>query len=105
MLNLLELHLQAILPEKNIYRDYKILVGKDLFKKWTISVINGRIGRAGKLRQYSFINLEELQKKLFQLMKKRISAHKRIGVDYKINSYQFIPEDNIEYLLRDLKLI
>jgi len=104
MLNLLSIHLQAILPEKNIYRDYQILVGKDLFKEWTISVINGRIGKTGKLRQYSFLTLEDLQKKLFELIKKRKSSHKRIGIDYKIVSYNASSERAIEHLINDLIL-
>ena len=83
MLNLLSIHLQDILSERNIYRDYQILVGKDLFETWTTSIINGRTGRVEKLRQYSFLRLEELQKKLSRLVKKRKSSHKRIGIDYK----------------------
>jgi hypothetical protein len=89
MLNLLTVHLEAIFIENNVFRKYEIYVGKDLFETWMITTANGRIGTSGKLRNYSFDSFEELQKKLHQLLKKRQSAHKRIGTDYKVTAFSF----------------
>ena len=89
MLNLLTVHLEAIFIENNVFRKYEIYVGKDLFETWMITTANGRIGTSDKIRNYSFDSFEELQKKLHQLLKKRQSAHKRIGTDYKVTAFSF----------------
>ncbi|WP_052046366.1 WGR domain-containing protein [Candidatus Paracaedibacter symbiosus] len=105
MLNLLTINLQAIHQKHNIFRNYEIYIGKDLFGIWVLTTANGRIGTTGKLRSYSFETLESLHKKLQQLLKKRQSAHKRIGTDYKIISYlcvdNFLEKELLETHLFD----
>lgn len=104
MLNLLTVHLEAIFLENNVFRKYEIYVGKDLFDSWMITTSNGRIGTSGKLRNYSFDSFERLQKKLQQLLKKRQSAHKRIGTDYKVTSYSCAATSLAQQLLHSLNL-
>lgn len=102
MINILSIRLQAILEGHNIFREYGLHVGKDLFGEWILTTTNSRIGNLGKLRYYSFKSLEELQKKLHQLLNRRQRAKNRIGVDYKIISCSYAHHLIEENLLNDV---
>lgn len=101
MIDLLSIQLQAINSEKNIFRQYEIYVGKDLFGSWLLMTAYGRIGKVTQLRNYSFESLEELQIKLQQLLRKRLRSQKRVGTNYRIISYSFLENSLGKLLLKD----
>lgn len=83
-MQLLLLHLQALSPQKNIFRDYSILVGKDLLGDWIVSITYGRINAKGTNRVYAFNSKEEAFSRVRAILQKRASANKRLGCTYKI---------------------
>ena len=50
VLALAEISLEASRPESNLFRAYRISVGRDLFGKWTVATVNGRIDCKGQER-------------------------------------------------------
>lgn len=103
MVDLLSIQLQAINAEKNIFRQYELYVGKDLFGCWLLTTAYGRIGKVTKLRNYSFDSFEGLQKKLQQLLRKRLSSQKRVGTNYRSISYSFSENSSEDTYLKVLK--
>ena len=77
------IYLKAQNSEKNIYRFYTIFMDKDLFGFTCIHTCYGRIGTKGRLKSYAFDKTEQAETFLKKILKKRLSAYKRIGVDYK----------------------
>lgn len=84
MLTSLCFQLKAINEERNIFRQYEIYVGKDLLGSWLLTIAYGRIGQVTQIKNYPFETLENLQEKLQELLKKRLSSRRRIGANYTI---------------------
>jgi predicted DNA-binding WGR domain protein len=78
------IHLEAHLPEANIRRFFNILFGKNLFGDLQMTVTNGRIGAKGRKKHFLFEEETSLYKKLRQVLRKRLNAHKRLGCAYII---------------------
>lgn len=98
MLNQLAIHLQAIHPEENVYRQYEVYVGQDLFGSWLLTTAYGRLGKGRHMKQYAFDSQKELIHKLITLLKKRLASRSRIGVNYQVtkflaNDCSLIPEE------------
>lgn len=75
--------LEARSPEANHWRAYSIQVGPDLFGDWLVDVTFGRIGRPGQSKRYVALSEEEAVQQTRALLKRRLSAPKRIGVAYQ----------------------
>lgn len=72
---------------KNIARGYMIEISRDLFG-WTIVRWGwGRVGTVGQSRQRAFAGEAEARKLLRQLLARRRSAPRRIGVAYQHVSF------------------
>jgi hypothetical protein len=78
----LHLKLRAIKLEANINRVYEIYLNKGLFNSWIVTTANGRYGGGMMQRNYSFFDLKEANTFAHKVLKKRLNAKKRIGVDY-----------------------
>ena len=78
------IYLEAVCPDKGIQRFFNIEADQDLFKAWYIKVANGRIGTKGCVRTYRFEDETSLDKKLRQLLRKRINAMTRLGCNYQV---------------------
>ncbi|WP_032113629.1 hypothetical protein [Candidatus Paracaedibacter symbiosus] len=87
MINLITIHLQAINDERNIFRQYEIYVGKDLFEMWNLTIAYGRIHKISHIKAYPFQSCEPLFSMLIQILKKRLSSHKRLGTNYRITAH------------------
>ncbi len=90
------IHLEAKLPEKNLFRFFKIMVGQNLFGEREILVNNGRIGTKGRVRFLKFEDELTQFKKLRQMVLKRINAHKRLGCAYHITETTFDSQTLLE---------
>ena len=76
-------HWQAVDPERNIARDYRLMVTPDLFG-WTIVERQwGRIGSAGQSARDSFSDAASAKRFVAAIRRRRESAEKRIGVAYR----------------------
>lgn len=95
MLNLWMIQLQAINVDKNIFRQYEIYGGEDLFKRPVLTISYGRIGRVSTTRHYLFESDAELRQKTQALLKKRLSSKKRIGTNYQITFSSLEAESTI----------
>ena len=85
---MVSLHLQACSPERNIFSAYSIWLGQDLFGDWMVSVTSGRIRAKGTTRSYVFSSREEALVKPQSILRKRVSAYKRLSCGYKLVDYQ-----------------
>lgn len=76
-------HWQAVDPERNIARDYRLTASPDLFG-WTIVERQwGRIGSAGQSARDSFSDPASARRFVAAIRRRRKSAKERIGVAYQ----------------------
>lgn len=83
-MSILSLELEATNKERNHFRFYRMDIQKDLFNYWMLTTIYGRIGTKGITKKFAFKNVIEVEKKLHDILKRRKTAHKRIGTNYNI---------------------
>jgi predicted DNA-binding WGR domain protein len=84
MINDLEIALRAENPVSNCWRDYSLVLGRDLLGDWCISVRWGRIGTAGSTAMHGFGNRNEAVTFASTLLKRRLTAPRRIGCPYRL---------------------
>lgn len=78
-----ELHWQAVDPARNVARDYRLYVTRDLFG-WTIVERRwGRIGARGQYIVHSYPNEQSAELIIAAIRKRRERSAKRIGVAYR----------------------
>lgn len=84
--NLMTIALEAHSNELNHHRRYEIVVGRDLFGGWTVSIGYGRAGQ--QLRSLRFGGQDErvMQRVVRERLRRRLSAPKRIGCAYRLSS-------------------
>lgn len=75
--------LEAIDPDRNVARGYGILQSQDLFGATIVEFSWGRIGTRGQSRRLSFPDVDKAGNFVEQLLRRRASAQKRIGVCYR----------------------
>lgn len=75
--------LRAKHPERNLDREYVILVQPGMFNTITVQIFYGRWQKNGTYRQYSFDNVEEAKKFIRIKLAKRYSSQNRIGCNYQ----------------------
>ena len=75
--------LEAVCGERNIARRYTIALSRDLFGASIVEFAWGRIGSRGQGRAVSFASEDEASRFASQLLRRRASAPKRIGVPYR----------------------
>ena len=97
------IYLEAVCPDKGIQRFFTIEADQDLFKAWYIKVANGRIDTKGCVRTYRFENETSLDKKLRQLLRKRINAMTRLGCNYQVKRSSVSQEVLIDLVASKVK--
>ena len=90
------IELEAKNKSNNLNRYYNIVIFKNLFGELSLQTVYGRIGQKGQTKTYIFPEKDECLKKLKQILKKRLQAKKRIGVDYEI-IHKKLEDINIDY--------
>lgn len=75
-------HWQAIDSERNIARDYRLSVARDLFGWYIVERRWGRIGSAGQGRALAFPDAADALRYIAAVKSRRMSAKKRLGVGY-----------------------
>jgi len=84
--NLLRVKLRAVNHDLNFDREYKIVLGRDLFQEWYVVVTFGRYGLSGTSKTKTFREREEAYGFINARMRRRLSSPKRIGCPYQIVS-------------------
>lgn len=84
--NLLTVAFEAHHAENNHHRRYEITVGRDLLNDWTVSIRYGRTGQGGRELHYAGPMADELRAVVRDRLRRRLSAPKRIGCDYRLTS-------------------
>jgi hypothetical protein len=92
VLAIAEISLEAALPDDNLFRTYRVSVGRDLFEEWTVSIGYGRIGCTGRERVAHCATLDEAKRVVATMLKRRASAPRRIGCPYRIVHLVDTPE-------------
>ena len=73
MIDVEQIYLECVLPEKNKQAYYRLIAGRDLFGLKLIRTW-GRIGTKERPRhQERFVNLEEMQQRIQRILQKRLS--------------------------------
>lgn len=75
--------LEAVSTERNVARRYTVALSRDLFGALIVEFAWGRIGTKGQRRAVSFACEGEASRFARQLLRRRASAPKRIGVPYR----------------------
>jgi predicted DNA-binding WGR domain protein len=75
--------LEAVCAERNVARRYAVALSRDLFGTSIVEFAWGRIGTKGQGRAVSFACEQEAACFARQLLRRRASAPKRIGVPYR----------------------
>ena len=84
MINDLEIALRADNPATNCWRDYHLLLGRDLLGDWCIAVRWGRVGTAGSIAIHGFGSRDDAVAFVGVLLKRRLTAPRRIGCPYRL---------------------
>lgn len=85
-------YLEARLPEANLARAYHVVVSEDLFGQYTFDITFGRIGTKGTVKRCAVTEIGEVRAKLRQVLRRRLTAPRRLGVAYRCRTL-FDPED------------
>lgn len=94
-MNLVLFKLQAIHSANNINRFYSVRAGQDLLGDWIVVACYGRFGTRGHARTWVCAIKEDAQKKVRQCLSKRLSALKRIGINYTFTHMDLHPSLNL----------
>lgn len=89
--NLLSIALEAHNAEQNHHRYYSFTVGRDLLGDWSVCIRYGRVGRRGQEVKFAGDRIEPLQAIIRERLKKRLSARRRIGCDYRLTKLDVAP--------------
>jgi hypothetical protein len=76
--------LEAIDPVKNIWRQYSLEAGVDLFDGWFVQIKHGRKGAQGSLLHVGVKDMSEAIQYINQCLNRRKTAKNRIGVPYTL---------------------
>jgi len=85
--NLLKIRLRAVNPILKFDREYKIGLGRDLFKQWYVTITFGRYRRWGTSKTKLFETREEAYGYIDTKLRRRLSSPKRIGCPYQVVSF------------------
>jgi predicted DNA-binding WGR domain protein len=100
MLNSWHIALRAEDPAANRYRAYDIHIDRDLFALWNITVSWGRIGAAGTGKTMTVASLDEAWHLLKPMIRRRLTAGRRIGCGYRLVSYHLPDGCDLEDMVR-----
>lgn len=89
--NLLYLCLEAHNSERNRHRRYEVRLSRDLFGRWMVTIGYGRSGRGGRKRIYSDPNPDKVRAIIHERLKRRSSAPRRIGCEYRLREMAASP--------------
>jgi predicted DNA-binding WGR domain protein len=78
------IRLEAVAPQLGIFRFYELAIERDLFDLQVLRIRNGRIGRPGQSRVVATGSEADLMKEVSRRLKRRSTAPKRIGAEYKV---------------------
>ena len=82
--NLLSVTFEAHNNERNHHRRYEIRLGRDLFGDWTVSLCYGRTKQGGQEVRIAGSDAERLRGCIRASLRRRLSAPKRIGCEYRL---------------------
>lgn len=85
--NLLKIRLRALNIDLKHDREYRIILGQDLFSNWYVVVMFGKYGTWGRNKTTYFNTREEAYNFIDNRLKRRLSSPKRIGCSYQIVSF------------------
>ena len=97
--NLLNVRLRAVSQDLKFDREYKVVLGRDLFQEWYVVVTFGRYTAWGTSRTKTFDTQEEACAFVNSKLRRRLSSPKRIGC-----SYQIVSLDGAEEILETISM-
>jgi len=90
MENLLTIALEAHNDDLNRHRRYEITVGRDLLEDWTLSIRYGRVGSGCQTQRFASSDQSSLRAIICERLRRRRSATRRIGCDYKLRGFDAV---------------
>jgi len=93
------LHFEAVHPEANVFREYPLWIGQDLFGFTLIDIYWGRKGYSqSQGKRYAYEDIEETRRCAILICRKLLKTTKRIGCNYTCISHDLILENLDEQL-------
>ena len=89
--NLLTVAFEAHNAGLNHHRRYQITVGRDLLDDWTVAICYGRSGQGGQEKRFASHKPEEVRGIIWERLRRRLSARKRIGCPYRLTMLNSAP--------------
>ena len=95
----LRIQFEAVHPEANVFREYSLWIGQDLFGFTLIDTYWGRKGYSqSQGKRYAYEDIEEAGRCALLICRKRLKAAKRIGCNYTCISHDLTLETLDEQL-------
>jgi hypothetical protein len=91
MFSLLEIHLEAHNPARNIARAYHIELGHDLLGDLILEATNGRIGKPGRTRRLCVRDENGAKAMIREILGRRASAVRRLDTPYVVRKLAAAP--------------
>lgn len=82
--NLLTVTFEAHHAERNHYRRYEVMLGRDLFDDWTVEIRYGRCGSGKHGKRFGSPKAEAMKALIRDRLRRRLSAPRRIGCPYRL---------------------
>jgi len=80
----ISIKMKAYNPENDIDRFYTLRTDQNLFGEYVLTINHGKNGNMGRMRREYFEDQNEMLQEMRSLIKRRLNAKSRLGVDYKI---------------------
>src|SRR4051794_26692122 len=93
--------LRAENPAANRYRAYDIRIDRDLFGMWSVIASWGRMGAAGTAKTMTVESLDGAWRLLRAMLRRRLTAQRRIGCVYRLVSCHLPDGCDLETLVRE----
>lgn len=91
---ILSLRLEAHSDEANHHRVYVVMVGRDMFDRWSLRICYGRTGQPLCERQFGSGSEEEVRTLVRAHLRRRLSAPRRIGCAYRLRSLEMVDSEH-----------
>jgi hypothetical protein len=89
--NLLSVSFEAHHAESNHHRRYQVTLGRDLLDAWTVAIVYGRAGQAGREIRFASPQPETMKAVIRDRLRRRLSAPRRIGCPYHLTALSCAP--------------
>lgn len=97
--------LEAHNPERNCHRRYEVSIDRDLLGDFVVTVRYGRVGTGGRDLKVAARTADELSEIVQNCLRRRRSARRRLGCDYRAVALRAAAGGEASALLKEETLL